>query len=163
MTSSSTHALLGCIADDFTGATDLANMLVRGGMRTVQSIGVPASSGRVDADALVVALKYVALVMRVDNQGEGGTMALLSHRLKEPSCKVGTSPVGFIARYSGVSVLPNAPPTSIRSNGRFNSPSAHSTFMTLLDVARPQMIRWALPLMIQSSPIRVGLSSPVFP
>src|SRR5215467_5807550 len=27
--------LLGCIADDFTGATDLANMLVRGGMRTI--------------------------------------------------------------------------------------------------------------------------------
>jgi 3-dehydrotetronate 4-kinase len=49
--------LLGCIADDFTGATDLANMLVRNGMRTVQTIGVPASSERVDADALVVALK----------------------------------------------------------------------------------------------------------
>ena len=28
-----TKALLGCIADDFTGATDLANMLVRGGMK----------------------------------------------------------------------------------------------------------------------------------
>ena len=42
MTTSSRGALLGCIADDFTGATDLANMLVRGGMRTVQSIGVPA-------------------------------------------------------------------------------------------------------------------------
>ena len=38
-----TKALLGCIADDFTGATDLANMLVRGGMRAVQTIGVPAS------------------------------------------------------------------------------------------------------------------------
>ena len=33
--------LLGCIGDDFTGSTDLANMLVRGGMRTVQTIGVP--------------------------------------------------------------------------------------------------------------------------
>ena len=33
--------LLGCIADDFTGATDLAGMLVRAGMRTVQTIGVP--------------------------------------------------------------------------------------------------------------------------
>ncbi|MGF6770166.1 uncharacterized protein YgbK (DUF1537 family) [Paraburkholderia sp. GAS199] len=50
-------ALLGCIADDFTGATDLANMLVRGGMRTVQTIGVPASGEPVHADALVVALK----------------------------------------------------------------------------------------------------------
>ena len=34
--------LLGCIADDFTGATDLASMLVRHGMATVQLIGVPA-------------------------------------------------------------------------------------------------------------------------
>ncbi|MCC8394716.1 four-carbon acid sugar kinase family protein [Paraburkholderia sp. MMS20-SJTR3] len=51
------RALLGCIADDFTGATDLANMLVRGGMRTVQTIGVPASNETLDADALVVALK----------------------------------------------------------------------------------------------------------
>ena len=32
--------LLGCIADDFTGATDLCNTLVRRGMRTVQLIGV---------------------------------------------------------------------------------------------------------------------------
>jgi len=50
--------LLGCIADDFTGATDLANNLVRGGMRTVQTIGVPADGAApVDADAVVVALK----------------------------------------------------------------------------------------------------------
>ncbi len=48
--------ILGCIADDFTGATDLASTLVRGGMRTVQLIGVP--EGEVpDADAVVVALK----------------------------------------------------------------------------------------------------------
>jgi uncharacterized protein YgbK (DUF1537 family) len=51
------QALLGCIADDFTGATDLANMLVRGGMRTVQTIGVPATGTSIEADALVVALK----------------------------------------------------------------------------------------------------------
>ena len=57
MTATTTRALLGCIADDFTGATDLANMLVRGGMRTVQTIGVPASNETVEADALVVALK----------------------------------------------------------------------------------------------------------
>ena len=49
--------LLGCIADDFTGATDLANMLVRGGMRTVQTIGVPGGTAGIDADAVVVALK----------------------------------------------------------------------------------------------------------
>ena len=50
--------LLGCIADDFTGATDLASMLVRNGMRTVQLIGVPADTDPApDADAIVVALK----------------------------------------------------------------------------------------------------------
>jgi uncharacterized protein YgbK (DUF1537 family) len=50
--------LLGCIADDFTGATDLANMLTRGGMRTLQTIGVPAGDADLpDADAVVVALK----------------------------------------------------------------------------------------------------------
>ena len=50
--------LLGAIADDFTGATDLASMLVRGGLRTVQRIGVPAPGEPVpDADAVVVALK----------------------------------------------------------------------------------------------------------
>ncbi|AJK48667.1 3-oxo-tetronate kinase [Burkholderia plantarii] len=49
--------LLGCIADDFTGATDLANMLVKSGMRTVQTIGVPEPGARLDADAIIVALK----------------------------------------------------------------------------------------------------------
>ena len=50
--------LLGCVADDFTGATDLANNLVRSGMRTVQTIGVPTdTTAHVDADAVVVALK----------------------------------------------------------------------------------------------------------
>lgn len=48
---------LGCIADDFTGATDLANNLVRAGMRTVQAIGVPDGSLEAPADAVVVALK----------------------------------------------------------------------------------------------------------
>jgi 3-dehydrotetronate 4-kinase len=49
--------LLGCIADDSTGATDLANNLVRGGMRVVQTIGVPAAPLEDDVDAVVVALK----------------------------------------------------------------------------------------------------------
>jgi 3-dehydrotetronate 4-kinase len=49
--------LLGCIADDFTGATDLANNLVRSGMRTVQMIGVPQSPLHEEVDAVVVALK----------------------------------------------------------------------------------------------------------
>jgi uncharacterized protein YgbK (DUF1537 family) len=50
--------LLGAIADDFTGATDLANTLVRGGMRSVQLIDVPpAGTPAPDVDAIVVALK----------------------------------------------------------------------------------------------------------
>ncbi|WP_241030460.1 3-oxo-tetronate kinase [Paraburkholderia sp. Ac-20347] len=49
--------LLGCIADDFTGATDLASMLVRSGMRTVQTIGVPGVPLDTSAQAVVVALK----------------------------------------------------------------------------------------------------------
>ena len=49
--------LLGCIADDFTGATDLANNLVRAGLRVVQTIGVPAAPLGIEVDAIVVALK----------------------------------------------------------------------------------------------------------
>lgn len=49
--------VLGCIADDFTGATDLANNLVRAGMRVVQAIGVPKGPLDADVDAVVVALK----------------------------------------------------------------------------------------------------------
>ena len=50
--------LLGCIGDDFTGSTDLANTLVRNGMRTVQLLGVPDDYANVpDADAIVIALK----------------------------------------------------------------------------------------------------------
>ena len=53
--------ILGCIADDFTGATDLANNLVRAGMRVVQTIGVPTTRaeapGMGEVDAVVVALK----------------------------------------------------------------------------------------------------------
>lgn len=49
--------LLGCIADDFTGATDLANNLVRAGMRVMQTNGVPTQPMRADVDAVVIALK----------------------------------------------------------------------------------------------------------
>ena len=50
-------ALLGCIADDFTGGTDLAGMLVGAGMRTVQMIGVPQAPLPDGIDAVVIALK----------------------------------------------------------------------------------------------------------
>jgi uncharacterized protein YgbK (DUF1537 family) len=48
---------LGCIADDFTGATDLANNLVRAGLRVLQANGVPDAPLSAEVDAVVVALK----------------------------------------------------------------------------------------------------------
>ena len=49
---------LGCIADDYTGASDLANTLTRCGLRTVQTIGVPAGDLALpEVDAVVISLK----------------------------------------------------------------------------------------------------------
>jgi 3-dehydrotetronate 4-kinase len=49
---------LGCIADDYTGASDLANTLTKCGLRTVQTIGIPAESLCLrDVDVVVVSLK----------------------------------------------------------------------------------------------------------
>ena len=50
--------LLGSVADDYTGASDLANTLTRNGLSTVQTIGVPACDFPLDdVEAVVVALK----------------------------------------------------------------------------------------------------------
>lgn len=49
--------ILGCIGDDFTGSSDLANTLARGGMRTVQYNGIPAEGADPAIEAGVVALK----------------------------------------------------------------------------------------------------------
>jgi 3-dehydrotetronate 4-kinase len=49
--------ILGCIADDFTGATDLANNLVRTGFRVIQTIGIPTEPLSQEVDAVVIALK----------------------------------------------------------------------------------------------------------
>ena len=49
--------LLGCIGDDFTGSSDLANTLAKGGMRAVQYTGIPDCSAGDDVQAGVVALK----------------------------------------------------------------------------------------------------------
>ncbi|MDQ2632366.1 MAG: four-carbon acid sugar kinase family protein [Pseudomonadota bacterium] len=49
--------LLGAIADDFTGASDLANTLAKGGMATTQFVGVPETSAPAHCEAGVVALK----------------------------------------------------------------------------------------------------------
>jgi uncharacterized protein YgbK (DUF1537 family) len=56
--------LLGCIADDFTGASDLANTLAVGGMATVQFVGVPSRPAESDCEAGVVALKTRSIPAR---------------------------------------------------------------------------------------------------
>lgn len=48
---------LGCIGDDFTGSSDLANTLAKGGMRVVQYTGIPDGNAPADVEAGVVALK----------------------------------------------------------------------------------------------------------
>ena len=72
--------LLGCIADDFTGATDLANMLVRGGMRTIQTIGVPSAPLAEDVDAVVVALKSRTIPVRAGRRAVAGGAGLAASR-----------------------------------------------------------------------------------
>ena len=52
--------ILGCIADDLTGASDLANTLVKQGMPTIQTVGLPAGGFSAPGDvaaAVVVSLK----------------------------------------------------------------------------------------------------------
>jgi 3-dehydrotetronate 4-kinase len=49
--------MLGCIADDYTGATDLSSMLVRAGLRVIQSFGTETSADLSNVDAVVVSLK----------------------------------------------------------------------------------------------------------
>src|ERR1700730_7858130 len=54
---------LGCIADDYTGASDLANTLTKCGLRTIQTIGVPAEDLALpEIDAAVVSLKSRSIV-----------------------------------------------------------------------------------------------------
>lgn len=75
--------LLGCIADDFTGGTDLAGMLVKAGMRTVLTIGVPPAPTFDDVDAVVVALKS-----RTNPADEAVAESLAALRwLQEASCR----------------------------------------------------------------------------
>jgi len=49
--------LLGVIADDFTGASDIANTLAKGGLATIQFLGVPQGDAPPSCEAGVVALK----------------------------------------------------------------------------------------------------------
>ena len=51
-------AILGCVADDFTGAADMASFLKKGGMRTLLLNGVPEETQETNQeDAIVIALK----------------------------------------------------------------------------------------------------------
>jgi hypothetical protein len=60
--------LMGCIADDFTGGTDLAGMLVKSGMWTAQTVGLPEANLRFDdVDAVVIALKSHAAPIDEDS------------------------------------------------------------------------------------------------
>src|SRR5215467_4384556 len=63
-----------------------------------------------------------------------------SHSRKSPSTSVGTRPLGFIARYSGVLFFPNWRPASMRSYGTPSSARHHSTFCTLTELDRPQIV-----------------------
>ena len=75
--------LLGCVADDFTGATDLASMLVRNGMACVQVIGVP-NGPLPEADAVVVALKSrTAPVSQAVAESAAAAEALLAAGAKQ--------------------------------------------------------------------------------
>ncbi|NMM43681.1 four-carbon acid sugar kinase family protein [Rhodospirillaceae bacterium KN72] len=49
--------LLGCIGDDLTGSSDLANTLLKGGMTVTQYCGIPSGPAQADVEAGVVALK----------------------------------------------------------------------------------------------------------
>src|SRR5215204_6231434 len=59
--------------------------------------------------------------------------------IRSPSLTVGTSPFGFMLRYSGSRLPPNGPPTSARSNSMPSSAQHHSTFCTFDEVERPQI------------------------
>src|SRR5687767_15896260 len=63
-----------------------------------------------------------------------------SHSLKPSSSMVGTSAVGFISRYSGVLFTPCSIPALMRSYFRPSSSAAHSAFLTLTELLRPQIV-----------------------
>src|ERR1700722_17755694 len=71
---------------------------------------------------------------------------------RPPSSIVGTTPLGFMSRYHFWSLPPNAMPTSTRSYVSPHSSAHHSTFMTLIELTRPQIF---IPLS-QKSSVRCG-------
>ncbi|QFI68530.1 3-oxo-tetronate kinase [Sinorhizobium alkalisoli] len=68
--------LLGSIADDYTGASDLANTLTKNGLSTVQTVGIPSPALALpDVDAVVVSLKIRSVAA-----GEAVAAALKAER-----------------------------------------------------------------------------------
>src|SRR5262249_3353183 len=63
-----------------------------------------------------------------------------SQMMKPSSSTVGTRPLGFILRYSGVLTTPKFRPASMRSYCKPSSSSDHSTFLTLTELTRPQTL-----------------------
>src|SRR2546422_2606339 len=68
-----------------------------------------------------------------------------SHSTKPSSSMVGTSPVGFILRYSGVLFTPNCMPASMRSYLTPSSSRAQSAFFTLTEFVLPQILSMVSP------------------
>src|SRR6266571_8291953 len=68
-----------------------------------------------------------------------------SHSTKPSSSMVGTSPVGFILRYSGVLLTPNCMPASMRSYFSPSSSAAHSAFFTFTELVLPQIFSMVSP------------------
>src|SRR3954470_23270126 len=65
--------------------------------------------------------------------------------IRPPSSIVGTTPLGFMSRYHFWSLPPNCSPTFSRSYFNPHSSAHHSTFMTLIELARPQIFIPASP------------------
>ncbi len=82
--------LLGAVADDYTGASDLANTLSRNGLSTIQTIGVPAAGFEAgDVEAVVVALKIRSVeAPRAVAAAVAGYDWLKSHGARHVLCKV---------------------------------------------------------------------------
>ena len=74
--------LLGCIADDFTGATDLAGILTLNGMGTTVELGLPERAP-VNVDAIVIALKSRSAPV---NLAVGSSLAALRW-LRDQGCR----------------------------------------------------------------------------
>src|SRR6185369_5552755 len=68
--------------------------------------------------------------------------------MRPPSSMVGTTPLGFMSRYHFWSLPPNAMPTFSRSYATPHSSAHHSTFITLIELTRPQTFITRLPWLL---------------